>query len=116
MWLLLTTRVSCGAEVPGTRTLPQLGITSVAYFLLSYNCIKSKKILTAEYLVLQMHSIHVSALFNVWYSFKRYTFPYEGCGQIFLTDVSLEYSRYLGAEPCLQYFQQAAVLLCYFMW
>lgn len=63
-----------------------------------------------------MHSTSVSALFNVWYSFKRCAFPYECCGHIWPTGVSLEYSHYLGAEPCLQYFQQVAVLLCYFMW
>lgn len=42
--------------------------------------------------------------------------PYECCGQIWPSAVSLEYSHYLGAETCLQYFQQVADLLCYFIW
>lgn len=51
--------------------LPQPGIISVAYCPLFYNCIMSKKIFTPEYLALQMYSTNISALFNVWYSFKR---------------------------------------------
>lgn len=42
--------------------------------------------------------------------------PYECCGQIWPRGESLQYSHHLGAEPCLKYFQQVAVLLCYFIW
>lgn len=100
-------------KVLATYVLLEHAIISEAYFSLSYNCIMMKqKILTAEYLALQIHSTHVPSLFNVWYNFKWCAFPCENCGQICFTGTSLEHSHYLGAEPCLQ---QVAVLLCYFI-
>lgn len=42
-WLFLTMKLFLGEEVLGTCILPQLGMPSVSYFPLFYNCIMSKK-------------------------------------------------------------------------